>query len=42
MPPCPGIIFPLSLTPAILLNLDSIKSPKVPKTLAIKAIIIQI
>lgn len=32
-PPCPGIIAPLSLTFACRLNLDSIKSPKVPKTL---------
>ena len=32
MPPCPGIIFPLSFTPAMRLNLDSIKSPIVPTT----------
>ena len=34
-PPCPGIIIPLSLTLACRLNFDSIKSPKVPKTLII-------
>ena len=42
MPPCPGIIFPLSLTPAIRLNLDSIKSPIVPMIPTIKAMIHQI
>ena len=41
-PPWPGIIFPLSLTPAIRLNFDSIKSPIVPITPTIAAIIIQI
>ena len=39
MPPCPGIIFPLSFTSAIRLNLDSIRSPIVPKTPTIKAAI---
>ena len=34
-PPWPGIITPLSLTLACRLNLDSIKSPSVPKTLTI-------
>jgi hypothetical protein len=33
---------PLSFTPAILLNFDSIKSPIVPKTLTIIAIIVHI
>ena len=32
IPPCPGIIFPLSFTFACLLNLDSTKSPIVPIT----------
>ena len=36
------IILPLSFTPAMRLNLDSIKSPMVPKILTIKAVIIQI
>ena len=30
MPPCPGSILPLSLTPICLLNIDSTKSPNVP------------
>ena len=29
-PPCPGKIYPESFTPSSLLNMDSIKSPKVP------------
>ena len=37
MPPCPGIIVPLSFTFAIRLNLDSIKSPMVPKIPTISA-----
>ena len=41
-PPWPGITFPLSLTPAIRLNLDSIKSPTVPIIPTIAAIIVQI
>ena len=36
-PPCPGIIAPLSFTLAILLNLDSIKSPIVPNIPTIRA-----
>ena len=40
-PPCPGIILPLSLTPAILLSLLSNKSPKVPKTAQSAEIMIQ-
>jgi hypothetical protein len=35
-PPWPGIIFPLSFTPAKRLNLDSIKSPVVPKHLRLR------
>ena len=42
IPPCPGMIFPLSLTPAIRLNFDSIKSPIVPIIPTIAAIIVQI
>ena len=41
MPPCPGKIEPLSFTFNSLLNLDSIKSPKVPNTLIIIAVINQ-
>ena len=41
IPPCPGIITPLSLTLYSRLNLDSIKSPNVPNTLIIIAIINQ-
>ena len=41
IPPCPGIIFPLSLTFDSLLNFDSIKSPRVPNMLIIIAIISQ-
>ena len=42
MPPCPGIIFPLSFMPAIRLNLDSIKSPIVPNIPTINAMLVQI
>ena len=40
-PPCPGKIFPESLTPTLRLNMDSTKSPKVPIVVTIKAIISQ-
>ena len=40
-PPWPGIITPLSLTLDCLFSFDSIRSPKVPKTLTIMAIINQ-
>src|SRR3989337_1211554 len=36
-PPWPGMIWPLSLTPAIRFSLDSRRSPKVPVTEAIIA-----
>ena len=39
-PPCPGMIFPLSFTPALRLNNDSIKSPISPKISTKKAITI--
>ena len=38
-PPCPGIICPLSFTPAILFSLLSNKSPKVPVIPAMAAMI---
>ena len=41
IPPWPGIILPLSFTLDSLFNFDSIKSPNVPKTLTIIAIISQ-
>src|SRR5574344_1072269 len=37
-PPCPGSDFPESFTPKFLLNIDSTKSPKVPKIITIRAI----
>ena len=41
IPPWPGNIEPLSFTFNSLLNFDSIKSPKVPNTLIIIAVISQ-
>ena len=41
IPPCPGIMFPLSFMFACLLNFDSTKSPIVPISDTITAIISQ-
>ena len=41
IPPLHGIILPLSFTFDSLLNLDSIRSPSVPKTLTMIAIVNQ-
>ena len=40
-PPCPGMMLPLSLTPAILFNLLSNKSPNVPNIAQSEEMIIQ-
>ena len=42
IPPCPGIILPLSLVLTCLLNFDSTRSPVVPNMEAINEIIIKL
>ena len=42
IPPWPGIIVPLSLVLACLLNFDSTRSPAVPRTAAINEITIKL